>query len=129
MLGTGPGKRESFIYFNDQVFGAVRVKNYKMLMTAKDTWLGPEATLKIPAVYNLLWDPGENFDMVFNGAAPTRGDFKTSPGRYSGQDNGWIAMYTTPMLVQFWDELKRIPNIPYKPFGPGMWEIIPPEYR
>jgi arylsulfatase len=129
LLGKGPGRRESFIYFNDQTFGALRVKDYKMVMTAKDTWLGPEASLKMPAVYNLLWDPGENFDMVFNGAAPTRGDFKSSPGRYSGQDNGWIAMYTAPVLVQFWNDIKSFPNIPYKPFGPGMWEAIPKEYR
>lgn len=38
-------------------------------------------------------------------------------------------MYTARVLVQFWDELKRFPNIPYKPFGPGMWEAIPREYR
>jgi hypothetical protein len=81
LLGTGPGKRESFVYFNDQSFGGIRVKNYKTLYTAKDTWLGQDQNLKIPALYDLWWDPGEQYDIVFNGAAPTRGDLKTSPGR------------------------------------------------
>jgi arylsulfatase len=129
LFATGPGKREAFIYFNDQSFGGVRVRNYKSLYTAKDTWLGPDLSLKIPAVYDLWWDPGEQYDIVFNGAAPTRGDLKTSPGRYSGEDNGWIGLYITPVMDQFWDELKTHPNIPYKPFGAGSWETIPPEYR
>ena len=66
---------------------------------------------------------------MFNGAAPTRGDFKTSPGRYSGQDNGWIGLYINPVTMQFWDEMKTHPNIPYKPFGAGSYEQIPPAYR
>ncbi len=66
MLGTGPGKREAFIYFNDQSFGGVRVKNFKTFYNAKDTWLGPELNLKIPALYDLWWDPGEQYDIVFN---------------------------------------------------------------
>jgi hypothetical protein len=57
--------------------------------------------------------------------APTRGDFKTSPGRYSGQDNGWIG----PVIDAFWEEMKTHPNIPYKPFGAGSYEAIPPAYR
>jgi arylsulfatase len=128
LLGKGPGKRDSMIYFNDQTFGGIRVKNYKMLFTAKDTWLGPELPLKIPAVYNLWWDPGEQYDMTFNGAAPTRG-VNTSPGRYSGQDNGWIGIYVNPVLLQFFAELKTHPNIPYKPWGASLWQIIPPENR
>ena len=46
-------------YFNDQTFGGLRVKNYKTLYTAKDTWLGQDQSLKVPAVYDLWWDPGE----------------------------------------------------------------------
>jgi hypothetical protein len=34
-------------------------------------------------------DPFEKYDMTFNGAAPTR-TLTSSPGRYSGQDNGWV---------------------------------------
>ena len=83
----------------------------------------------IPALYDLWWDPGENYDIVFNGAAPTRGDFKTSPGRYSGEDNGWIGLYINPPMDQLWEEIKTHPNIPYKPFGAGTYEQIPPAYR
>jgi arylsulfatase len=129
LLSTGPGKREYFIYFNDQSFGGVRVKNFKTLYNAKDTWLGPELGLKIPALYDLWWDPGETYDIVFNGAAPTAGELKTSSGRYSGQDNGWIGLYITPVTDQFWAELKTHPNIPYKPFGAGSFLTIPEEYR
>jgi arylsulfatase len=34
----------------------------------------------------------------------------------------------TPVQTQFWEELKTHPNIPYKPFGAGAFELIPPEY-
>lgn len=129
LLGKGPGQRHRFIYFNDQIFGGIRVGDYKALFTAKDTWLGPDLNLKIPAFYYLPWDPGESYDMTFNGAAPTRGDLKTSPGRYAGQDNGWIGIDVNPSLVQFFEELKKYPNLPYKPFGAGMWQLVPSEYR
>jgi arylsulfatase len=84
--------------------------------------------LRAAAVYDLLWDPGEQYDMAFNGAAPTHGN-QTSPGRYSGSDNGWVGMYAMPRMVQFFEELKTHPDVPYKPAGEGMREIIPPEYR
>jgi arylsulfatase A-like enzyme len=129
LFGTGPGKRQSFIYFNDQEFGAVRFKNYKMVMSAKDTWLGQKQPLNPPALYDLWWDPGEQFDMIFNGAAPTRGDFKSSPGRYSGQDNGWIGIYMNSTIEQFFGELVTHPNIPYQPYGMGFTQIIPPGFR
>jgi hypothetical protein len=32
-------------------------------------------------------DPYEKYDMVFNGAAPSR-VLTSSPGRYTGEDNG-----------------------------------------
>jgi hypothetical protein len=31
--------------------------------------------------------------------------------------------------MQFWDEMKTHPNIPYKPFDAGSYEQIPPTYR
>jgi hypothetical protein len=40
---------------------------------------------------------------------------KTSPGRYSGQDNGWIGLYITSVMDQFWDELKTHPKFPISP--------------
>lgn len=128
LLGKGPGKREMFAYFNGQTFGGMRVKQYKMLFTAKDTWMGPELLLKFPAVYNLQWDPGEQYDMAFNGAAPTR-SVTTSPGRYTGQDNGWVGVYINPYLIEFFEDLKTHPNVPYKPWGEGLHEIIPPAHR
>ncbi len=128
LLGNGPGKRESFIYFNGLEFGGLRVKNYKGLFTAKDSWLGPERPLKLLSIYNLWWDPAESYDMVFNGAAPTHGS-QTSPGRYSGQDNGWIAVYINPVLIGFFEELKTHPNLPYTPWGEGLAKIIPAEFK
>jgi arylsulfatase len=104
------------IYINDQTFGGIRVKNYKMLFTAKDTWLGPELPPKIPAVYNLWWDPGEQYDMTFNGAAPTRG-VNASPGRYSGQDNGWIGIYVNPVLLHFFAESQDSSEHPIQALG------------
>ena len=54
---------------------------WKGVYTAKDTWLGMEQDLgSLSAVYNLTMDPFEKYDMFFNGAMSTRGDFKTSPG-------------------------------------------------
>ncbi len=128
LLGKGSGTRESFIYFNGLTFGGLRVKSYKGLFTAKDTWLGPERPLKLLALYDLLWDPGEQYDMVFNGAAPTHGN-QTSPGRYSGQDNGWIAVYLNPVLIQFFEEMKTHPNIAYQPWGEGLSKLIPDEFK
>lgn len=128
LLGKGPGNREEFVYFNGLEFGGIRVKNYKMVFTAKDTWLGPTRPLKLPALYNLWWDPGEQYDIVFNGAAPT-GGFQTSPGRYSGQDNGWIGIYINPHLVEFFDEMNKYPNLAYTPWGEGLWKLIPGEFR
>jgi arylsulfatase len=67
--------------------------------------------------------------MLFNGAAPTRGDLKSSPGRFSGSDNGWIGLFVGGVGAQFFEELKRFPNVPYKPYGPGFTEMIPPSYK
>jgi arylsulfatase len=39
--------------------------------------------------------------------------------------NGWIAIYINPYLIQFFDEMKTHPNIPYKPWGEGLSKIIP----
>jgi hypothetical protein len=32
-------------------------------------------------------------------------------------------------MEAFWEEIKTHPNIPYKPFGAGSYEAIPPVYR
>jgi hypothetical protein len=49
------------------------------------------------------------FDMAFNGAMPTHGN-QTSPGRYSGSDNGWIGILVMPPLVQFFEGTQNTPQ-------------------
>jgi hypothetical protein len=51
-------------------------------------------------------NPGENYDIVFNGAAPTRAISRRR-------------LYINPVTYAFWEEMKANPNIPYKPFGAG----------
>jgi len=128
LLGKGPGKREEFFYYTDQTFAGVRVKQYKFMFTTKDTWLGTAMPLATPALFNLQWDPREQYDMMFNGAAPTQGTLKTSPGRFSGPDHGWTGMYLMPVLDRHFAELAKSPNKPSKMKG-GLFYMIPPEHR
>lgn len=124
VLGKGPSKRDHFFYITDLAFGGVRVNNFKLLFTAKDTWLGPNQNLAFPALYNLWWDPGEQYDAVFNGAAPTRGDLKSSPGRYSGEDHGWIVELSQPYFEQFFGELIKYPNRPTLPTAGSTSQLV-----
>lgn len=124
ILGKGDSKRNSFIYINDLEFGGIRIDNFKLLYTAKDTWLGPQLNLAFPALYNLWWDPGEAYDATFNGAAPTRGDLKTSPGRYSGSDHGWILVLAQPHLARYFSEIVQYPNRPTLPVGGSANQLI-----
>jgi arylsulfatase A-like enzyme len=124
ILGKGPSKRDHFFYINDLSFGGLRVTNFKVLFTAKDTWLGPELNLDFPAIYNLFWDPGEQYDMTFRGAAPTRGDLRTSPGRYSGEDHGWAVSLFQPYMQQFFGELAQYPNRPTIPSAGSMNQLV-----
>ncbi|MFT3883270.1 MAG: arylsulfatase [Gemmatales bacterium] len=128
LLGKGPSKREDFIYYTDQSFAGIRVKNYKFLFTTKDTWLGTSMPLVTPAVFNLLWDPREQYDILFNGAAPTQGTLKTSPGRFAGPDHGWTTNYLTPVMYPHFEEIAKIPNKVSKIRG-GLYYMIPPENR
>ena len=95
--------RNSWMYMDGETFNAMRADiggdpenpdlyiAWKYTFTAKDTWLGPKQDLgAIGSVYNLTMDPYEKYDMIFNGAVPTRMP-TTSPGRYAGDDNGWVA--------------------------------------
>jgi len=124
ILGKSISKRKHFFYINDLSFGGLRVDNFKILYTAKDTWLGPDLVLEFPALYNLWWDPGEQYDMIFNGAAPTRGDLKTSPGRFSGSDHGWIGILTQPYMDQFFSELVKYPNRPTLPTAGSANQLV-----
>ena len=124
LLGRGPSKRDHFFYINDLLFGGLRVTNFKALWTAKDTWLGPELNLDFAALYNLYWDPGEQYDMLFRGAAATRGDLRTSPGRFSGEDHGWITMLIQPYIFPFFEELAKYPNRPTIPSAGSTVQLI-----
>jgi hypothetical protein len=60
----------------------------------------PRTSDRFGALYNLTMDPYEKYDMVFNGAAPAR-VLTTSPGKYSGQDNGWALSLIYPVVIDF----------------------------
>ena len=90
---------------------------WKYMWTAKDTWLGPEMNLGgIGAAYNLTMDPFEKYDMTFNGAVSTRQP-TNSPGKYAGQDNGWLLALIYPPLIAFDQSIIKYPNIKRFPGG------------
>ena len=114
--------RRSWIYIDGEVFQGARADiagdakepwvniAWKYLYTAKDFWLGSEANLgSIGATYNLTMDPYEKYDMTFNGAAPTR-VLSTSPGKYAGQDNGWVLALVEPVIAEFDKSIMKFPN-------------------
>ena len=80
-------------------------------------------------MYNLFWDPGEQFDALFNGAMPTAGEVQTSPGRFPGPDHGWTLMYAQEVMGRHLAELQKFPNRRSAPGGGGIYEMIPPENR
>ena len=61
-------------------------------------------------------DPYERYDMTFNGAAATR-VLSSSPGKYSGQDNGWALSLLEPVIVEFDKTIMKYPNITRSPGG------------
>jgi arylsulfatase len=61
-------------------------------------------------------DPYEKYDMIFNGAAPTR-ILSTSPGKYAGEDNGWTAALFSLVLTEFDKSIMKFPNIKRFPGG------------
>jgi arylsulfatase A-like enzyme len=130
ILGKAPhSARNSWIYIDGETFQGMRADiggdpkepwvhiAWKYLYTAKDSWLGSEADLgAIGATYNLTMDPYEKYDMTFNGAAPYR-VLSTSPGKYAGQDNGWVLSLIYPVLVDFDKSIMKYPNIKRFPGG------------
>ena len=137
ILGKAPhSARKSWIFINGEYLNAIRTDiggdpkepwvniAWKFVWTAKDTWLGPSlSTGSIPAAYNLTMDPYEKYDMVFNGAAPDRA-FSNSPGKYSGQDNGWSAALFSTVLADFDKTIMKYPNIKRFPGGASN-DLIP----
>jgi arylsulfatase len=115
--------RTSWIYIDGEVFEGARADiggdpkqpwvhiAWKYLLTAKDSWLGATANLgSIGALYNLTMDPYEKYDMVFNGAAPSR-VLTSSPGKYAGEDNGWVLSLIYPAIIDFDKSIIKYPNI------------------
>ena len=62
------------------------------------------------------WILYEKYDMLFNGAVSTRLP-TTSPGRYSGEDNGWALSLAYIPLVAFDKSIIKYPNIQRFPGG------------
>ena len=133
---TQHSARRSWIFINGEYMNGVRADiggdpkepwvniAWKVLFTAKDSWLGPDQNLgSIPALYNLTMDPYEKYDMTFNGAAPTR-TLTSSPGRYAGQDNGWVLSLIEPIIIDFDKTLVKYPNIKRSPGGASN-DVVP----
>lgn len=124
ILGQAPhSARTSWIYVDGEVLEGVRADiggdpdepwvhiAWKYLFTAKDSWLGSKADLgSIGALYNLTMDPYEKYDMIFNGAAPAR-VITSSPGKYAGEDNGWVLSLIYPPLIDFDKSIIKYPSI------------------
>ncbi|MBV8240299.1 MAG: sulfatase-like hydrolase/transferase [Hyphomicrobiales bacterium] len=124
ILGKAPhSARKSWVYIDGEVFQGVRADiggdseepwlhmAWKLLYTAKDSWLNATANLgAMGALYNLTMDPFEKYDMIFNGAAPAR-TLTSSPGRYAGEDNGWAYSLLEPVMIDFDKSIMKYPNI------------------
>ncbi len=128
--------RKSWIYIDGEYLNAIRADiggdpnepwvniAWKYIYTAKDSWLGASANLgSIGATYNLTMDPYEKYDMTFNGAAPYR-VLSTSPGKYAGQDNGWVLSLIYPALIEFDKSIMKYPSIQRFPGG-GSNDLLP----
>ncbi len=121
--------RNAWIYIDGEAFMGARVdvagdpKNpdlkiaWKYLYTSKDTWLGSEQNLGAQgAVYNLSMDPYEKYDMLFNGAVPMR-QMSNSPGKWSGEDNGWVLAIVQAVIIDFDKSIIKYRNIKRQPGG------------
>jgi len=128
--------RNSWIYIDGETFNAARADiggdpnnddihiAWKYTWTAKDTWLGPTQNLgSIGSLYCLTMDPFEKYDMVFNGAMASRMP-KSSPGQYSGEDNGWALSLIYPVVLDFDQSIVKYPNIK-RYSGGASTDIVP----
>ena len=91
---------------------------------SSSAWLGAEANLgAIGATYNLTMDPYEKYDMTFNGAAPYR-VLSSSPGKYAGEDNGWVLSLIYPPILAFDKSIMKYPSIKRFP-GSASTDLVP----
>jgi arylsulfatase A-like enzyme len=127
VTGNAPNSaRESFIYVTGVHFNAARMGKWKAVFTAQDTWLGPSLHMGYPNIFNLTQDPGEHYDMLFPGSAPsTAGVLKGSPGNFAGQDNAWAMALIGPVINNFVESMKKYPNIPTIPGGGSLGSDLP----
>lgn len=124
--GRVPPPRTNWAYMRGLDLQAVRYMQWKWTWSAQDAWLGPKMDLSLPAIYNLDMDPGESYDMTFNGAAPKVADvIGTSPGRWSGQDGAWTMAIATGLITDLVDTFKKYPNIPTIPGGASIGSDLP----
>jgi hypothetical protein len=77
---------------------------------------GQQENLTAGGVYNLNTDPYEEYHMMFNGAAPGSA-MTTSPGSYSGQDNGWVKPLVSPVQHESSQSIIDYPGIRRFPRG------------
>jgi len=123
------GEGDEKIYIDGENFSGVRADvtldpdapdikiAWKALYSSKDTWMGPTLNMgAVPSIYNLTMDPYEKYDMMFNGAVSTRNP-PSSPGRYSGMDNGWALSLVDIPLSEFNQSIVKYPNIERFPGG------------
>jgi arylsulfatase len=137
ILGKQPhSARDSWVFIDGETFNGARADiggdpkepwvhiAWKYLYTAKDSWLGATADLgAIGATYNLTMDPYEKYDMTFNGAAPTR-VLSSSPGKYAGEDNGWVLALIEKVMVDFDQSIIKFPSLKRSPGGAST-DLIP----
>ena len=68
-------------------------------------------------------DPYEKYDMIFNGAAPAR-VLTSSPGKYAGEDNGWVLSLIEPVILDFDKSIMKYPSIKRFPGGAST-DLVP----
>lgn len=118
--------RTTWVYMRGLELQAIRYNEWKWTWSAQDAWLGPKMDLGLPAIYNLNMDPGEQFDMTFNGAAPkVQNQIGTSAGRWSGQDGAWTMAMAGKVMDDVIESFKKFPNLPTIPAGASLGSDIP----
>ncbi len=125
---TDKEPRQVFPYLLSTRLGALRVNDWKFHFTLDDAWLGPTLNIGgIPAVYNLKMDPGETYERMMGGAAPTtaNGALQLSPGRWLGGDTAWTVGLATVVLSKLNETFKKFPNIPLIPGGATIGAAVP----